>query len=345
MSKFAIYSKYVTTCYVLDCNLRKHIFQMRVIDYINSAEKTAFSFEVLPPLKGYGPEKLFGNIDRLMEFNPGYINITTHHSEPVYQDMGNGMFRLGSIRRRPGTVAVATAIHHRYGVPVVPHILCNGYSLEDTEYVLIDLQLSGITDILVLRGDKCKTDSNTSPAKSGNRYAIELQRQVNRFNEGFFVDGTAMKERGERFSYGVACYPEKHEEAPNMDSDLAVLKQKADEGAEYAVTQMFFDNKKYFSFVERAREMGIRIPIIPGIKPIHKSSQLNVLPKTFRVDLPCDLVTEIKRCKDDAAVAQVGREWAIQQCRELMQYGVPSLHFYTLNAFDSVYEIAKAIYR
>jgi methylenetetrahydrofolate reductase (NADPH) len=317
---------------------------MRVIDYINSSSQTAFSFEVLPPLKGTGTGRLFGNIDRLMEFNPGYINITTHHSEPVYQDMGNGMFRLGHIRRRPGTVAVASAIHNRYGVPVVPHILCNGYTLEDTEYALIDLQLSGITDILVLQGDKCKGDANTAPAKCGNKHAIDLQRQVNRYNDGFFVDGTAMKEKGVPFAYGVACYPEKHEEAPNMEFDLAVLKQKADEGAAYAVTQMFFDNSKYFAFVERARAIGISIPIIPGIKPIHRLSQMNVLPKTFRVDLPTELVNELVKCKDDAGVAHVGREWGIQQCRELKEHGVPSIHFYTLNAFDSVYEIAKAIY-
>ena len=317
---------------------------MRVIDYINSSSDTAFSFEVLPPLKGTGTGRLFGNIDRLMEFNPGYINITTHHSEPVYQDMGNGMFRLGNIRRRPGTVAVAAAIHSRYGIPVVPHILCNGYTLEDTEYALIDLQLSGITDILVLQGDKCKCDANTAPAKCGNKHAIDLLRQVNRFNEGYFVDGTAMKEKGVPFSYGVACYPEKHEEAPNLEFDLAVLKQKADEGAAYAVTQMFFDNSKYFAFVERAREIGINIPIIPGIKPIHRLSQMNVLPKTFRVDLPSELVAELAKCKDDDAVLQVGREWGISQCRELEEHGVPSIHFYTLNAFDSVYEIAKAIY-
>ena len=318
--------------------------EMRVIDYINSSLKTAFSFEVLPPLKGTGTGRLFGNIDRLMEFNPGYINITTHHSEPVYQNLGDGTYRLGSIRRRPGTVAVASAIHNRYGVPVVPHILCNGYTLEDTEYALIDLQLSGITDILVLQGDKCKGDANCAPAKCGNKHAIDLQRQVNRYNEGFFVDGTAMKEKGVPFSYGVACYPEKHEEAPNMEFDLAVLKQKADEGAAYAVTQMFFDNSKFFAFVERARAMGIDIPIIPGIKPIHRLSQMNILPKTFRVDLPAELVAELVKCKDDAAVAQVGREWGIQQCRELKEHGVPSIHFYTLNAFDSIYEIAKAIY-
>ena len=320
------------------------IIKMRVIDYIKSTSGTAFSFEVLPPLKGTNISRLFGNIDRLMEFNPGYINITTHHSEPVYRDMGNGMFSLGTIRRRPGTVAVATAINNRYGIPVVPHILCNGYSLEDTEYALIDLQLSGITDILVLRGDKCKHDANTAPLKSGNCHAIDLIHQVNRFNEGFFSDGSAMKDIGERFSYGVACYPEKHEEAPNMESDLAVLKQKVDAGAEYAVTQMFFDNSKYFAFVERARAMGINVPIIPGIKPIHRMSQLNVLPKTFRVDLPCELVAELTKCKNDEAVACVGREWGKQQCRELIEHGVPSIHFYTINAFDSVYDIAKAIY-
>lgn len=317
---------------------------MRVIDRINASKDTAFSFEVLPPIKGNGTGNLFKSIDRMMEFNPMYINITTHHSENIYVDMGDGTFKRSSIRRRPGTVAVATAIHHRYGVPVVPHILCNGFTQEETEYVLIDLQLSGITDILVLRGDKVKEDKNFTPTKGGHTHAIELQRQVNRFNEGFFIDGSQMRERGERFSYGVACYPEKHEEAPNLESDLMWLKRKMDEGAEYAVTQMFFDNNKYFEFVRRAREMGITIPIIPGIKPIYKLSQLNVLPKTFRVDLPDELVKEMLKCKDDAQAKEVGREWCIQQCKELKANGVPSIHFYTVNAVDSVCEIAKAIY-
>lgn len=317
---------------------------MRVIDCINSSEKTAFSFEVLPPIKGTGTTRLFSSIDKLMEFDPKYINITTHHSENVYVDMGDGLFKRSSIRRRPGTVAIATAIHHRYGIPVVPHILCNGYTLEETEYVLIDLQLSGITDILVLQGDKVKDDKNGTPRQQGHAHAIDLQRQVNRFNEGFFLDGSQMKEQGPRFSYGVACYPEKHEEAPNLDSDIAWLKKKVDEGAEYAVTQMFFDNNKYFEFVRRAREAGINVPIIPGIKPIYRLSQLNVLPKTFRVDLPDALVTEMLKCKDDASAVQVGREWCTQQCRELIANGVPSIHFYTLNAVESVCEIAKAIY-
>ncbi len=317
---------------------------MRVIDYIKSSEKTAFSFEVLPPVKGTGTTKLFSSIDKLMEFNPMYINITTHHSENIYVDNGDGTFRRSNIRRRPGTVAVATAIQHRYGVPVVPHILCNGFTLEETEYVLIDLQLSGITDVLVLRGDKVKEDKNFVPTAGGHSHAIDLQRQINRFNEGFFIDGTPMKERGERFSYGVACYPEKHEEAPNIESDLAWLKQKMEEGAEYAVTQMFFDNNKYFKFVEHAREMGITIPIIPGIKPIYRLSQLNVLPKTFRVDLPDTLVKEMLKCKDDKDAANVGKEWCLQQCKELVAHGVPSIHFYTMNAVDIICDVAKEIY-
>lgn len=317
---------------------------MRVIDCINSSEKTAFSFEVLPPIKGTGTTRLFSSIDKLMEFDPKYINITTHHSENIYVDMGDGLFKRTNIRRRPGTVAIATAIHHRYGVPVVPHILCNGYTLEETEYVLIDLQLSGITDILVLRGDKVKDDNNAAPRQQGHAHAIDLQRQVNRFNEGFFLDGSQMKERGVRFSYGVACYPEKHEEAPNIDSDIAWLKRKVDEGAEYAVTQMFFDNNRYFDFVRRARETGINVPIIPGIKPIYRLSQLNVLPKTFGCDLPDALVAEMLKCKDDASAVQVGMEWCTQQCRELIANGVPSIHFYTLNAVDSVCKVAKAIY-
>lgn len=317
---------------------------MRVIDSINASEKTAFSFEVLPPIKGTGTGKLFGSIDRLMAFNPKYINITTHHSEHIYTDMGGGMFKRSSIRRRPGTVAVATAIKHRYNVPVVPHILCNGFTLEETEYVLIDLQLSGINDILVLRGDKAKDEKAFQATAGGHLHAIDLQQQINRFNEGFFIDDTPIKERGVPFSYGVACYPEKHEEAPNFESDIYWLKKKVDAGAEYAVTQMFFDNSKYFDFVARARAAGIAVPIIPGIKPLRKFSQLEVLPKTFRTELPETLVAEVKKCKSDADVEQVGIEWAVAQCRELIENGVPSLHFYTINAVDSVCAIAKEIY-
>lgn len=317
---------------------------MNVIDLIQSQKSTAFSFEVLPPLKGTGIEKLFHTIDTLREFDPKYINITTHRSEYVYKDLGEGMMQRMRIRRRPGTIAVAAAIQNRYGIHVVPHILCSGYTREDTEYMLLDLQFLGISDLLVLRGDKAKEDAMFKPTGDGYSHATELIGHINRFNEGFFVDGSLIKSPGIPFSYGVACYPEKHEEAPNLETDLAILKQKADLGAQYAVTQLFYDNEKYFAFVRKAKEAGIDIPIIPGIKPFAKLSQLTMVPKTFHCDLPQPLAQEVMKCKTDEEVKQVGIEWTVQQCRELIAHGVPSIHFYTVSAVDSIREIARQIY-
>ena len=310
---------------------------MKVIDLIHSNEKTAFSFEILPPLKGTGIEKLCRDIDTLREFDPKYINITTHRSEYVYKDLGNGLFQRNKLRRRPGTVAVAAAIQNKYNITVVPHLLCSGFTREETEYVLLDLQFLGITDLLVLRGDKAKHESVFTPEGDGYYHAIELQEQINNFNKGIFVDGSEMKVTNTPFSYGVACYPEKHEEAPNMDSDIYWLKKKVEAGAEYAVTQ-------YFDFVEKARQEGINIPIIPGIKPFKKASQLSMIPKTFKVDLPDDLVKEALKCKNEAEVQQVGVEWCVKQCRELMAHGVSSIHFYSIGAVDSIKEVAKEIY-
>lgn len=317
---------------------------MRVIDLINSQEKTAFSFEILPPLKGTGIERLYQTIDMLREFDPKYINITTHRSEYVYKELGNGLFQRNRLRRRPGTVAVAAAIQNKYGITVVPHILCSGYTCEDTEYTLLDLQFLGITDLLVLRGDKAKHESVFVPEKGGHAHAIELEEQINQFNQGIFVDGSEMTITKTPFSYGVACYPEKHEEAPNLESDLYWLKKKIEAGAEYAVTQLFYDNSKYFSFVERARAAGISCPIIPGIKPLKKLSQLSVIPKTFKVDIPEALAHEVQKCTTDEQVRQVGIEWCISQCRELMKHGVPSIHFYSIGAADSIREVARQIY-
>lgn len=317
---------------------------MRVIDLINSTEKTAFSFEILPPLKGTGIEKVYQDIDTLREFDPKYINITTHRSEYVYKDLGNGIFQRNRLRRRPGTVAVAAAIQNKYGITVVPHILCSGFTREETEYVLLDLQFLGITDLLVLRGDKAKHESVFTPEPNGYSHAIELEEQINNFNKGIFVDGSEMKITNTPFSYGVACYPEKHEEAPNLSTDIYWLKQKVEAGAEYAVTQLFYDNRKYFDFVERVRKEGITIPIIPGIKPLKRLSQLSRIPKTFKVDIPEELTKEVLKCKDDQAVQQVGIEWCIQQCKELIAYGVPSIHFYSVSAADSIKEVAKQIY-
>ncbi len=317
---------------------------MNVIDLINSRESSAFSFEVLPPLKGTGIEKLFCTIEQLKEFSPAYINITTHRSEYIYREVGDGMMQRMRIRRRPGTVAVAAAIQNKYGIHVVPHVLCSGFTREDIEYMLLDLQFLGISDLLVLRGDKARDASSFQPTGDGYSYATELMEQINRFNAGFFVDDTQIKVPGEPFSYGVACYPEKHEESANLESDLQILKRKADGGAAYAVTQLFYDNEKYFSFVRRAREMGITIPIIPGIKPLSKLSQLTMVPKTFHCDLPQPLAEAVRACRTDEEVKHVGIEWAVEQCRELMNHKVPSIHFYTVSAVESIREIAKRIY-
>lgn len=317
---------------------------MAVIDKIKGGGKTAFSFEVLPPMKGAGMKSVFSTIDKLVEYNPLYINITTHCSEITYKELSNGMYERKSLRKRPGTSAVAAAIHSRYDISVVPHILCGGFSKEETEYMLIDLQYLGITDLLVLRGDKARDERKFTPNQQGWAHALELEGQINDFNKGFFVDGTPIKADVTPFHYGVACYPEKHEEAPNMDRDLYWLKKKVEAGADYAVTQMFFDNEKYFNFLYQARQEGITIPIIPGIKPFYKLSQLNLIPKTFNVDLPQDLVNEAVKCKNDDDARALGIEWCIAQCKELTEHGVPNIHFYTTGAVENVKEIAKAVF-
>ena len=317
---------------------------MKVVDLIKHTNKTAFSFEVLPPLKGTGIEKLYQSIDTLREFDPQYINITTHRSEYVYKELGNGLFERSRLRRRPGTVAVAAAIHNKYNITTVPHILCSGFSREDIEYVLLDLQFLNITDLLVLRGDKAKHEAAFTPEANGPAHALELAEQINEFNKGVFVDGSPIKVTNTPFSYGVACYPEKHEEAPNLEQDIYWLKKKVEAGAEYAVTQLFYDNRKYFQFVEKVRAAGINIPIIPGIKPFRKQSQLSVIPKTFKVDIPQELALEVLKCTTEKETEKLGIEWCIQQCKELIQHGVPSIHFYSVGAVESIKEVAKVIY-
>ena len=303
----------------------------------------AYSFEVLPPLKGNGTDSLFSTIDRLKDFNPPYINITTHHSEYVYKELSNGKYERQRIRRRPGTIAIAASIQYQYGIKVQPHIICSGATIEDIEYELLDLQFLDIDNLLLLRGDKAKDDLRFVPTKGGHAHTTDLIRQVNLFNEGFFADGGPIKNRGKRFHYGVACYPEKHEEAPNLEMDLLHLKEKQDLGAEYAITQLFYDNEKFFEFVEQAREMGITIPVIPGIKPLAKMSQISVIPKTFHCDIPEVLAKELVKCKSDEEVKHLGIEWSISQCRELMDHGFKNIHFYTMAAVDSVVSIAEKI--
>jgi len=315
---------------------------MSVIDKIFQNKSTAFSFELLPPLKGNSIDSVYKTIDTLLEFDPKYINITTHRSEMVYRELPNGLFERVAERHRPGTVAIAAAIRNKYKIPVVPHVLCSGFTESETEYVLMDLQFLDIQDLLLLRGDKAKHDKAFIP--TGHEHATDLQKQVNAFNQGYFLDGSKMKKEPTAFSYGMACYPEKHEEAPNMASDLYWAKQKVDAGASYLVTQMFFDNQKYFDFVEECRKEGINVPIIPGIKPITLMNQLTALPKIFHVDLPEAFSKELEKCKTDEEAKEVGVEWCTLQAKGLKDYGVPSIHFYSMMATQSVKRVAQGVY-
>ncbi len=317
---------------------------MKIFDIIDkNIGKRRFSFEVLPPIKGNGIDSLFSTIDKLKKYDPLFINITTHHSEFVYKELPNGQFERQRIRRRPGTVAIASAIQTKYNIPMIPHVICSGVTMEEIEYELLDLQFLNIENVLLLRGDKAKEDNHFVPTPKGHAHTTDLIKQVNRFNEGFFMDGTPMKHPGIPFNYGVACYPEKHEEAPNIDMDIEYLKLKQDLGAQYAVTQLFYDNKKYFDFVEKARSMGITIPIIPGIKPLAKLAQLSVVPETFHCDLLQELANEIVKCRTDEDAKALGIEWSTHQCKELYASGAGIIHFYTVSATDAVKEIVSKI--
>ena len=294
-------------------------------------------------MKGNGTESLFSNIAKLKEFNPSFINITTHHSEYVYHEREDGLIERQLIRRRPGTVAIAAAIQQRYEIPVIPHVICSGATKEDIEYELLDLQFLGVNHLLLLRGDKAREDRMFTPTENGHSHTTKLIEQVNLFNKGVFIDGSEMKNPGAPFTYGVACYPEKHEEAPNIEEDLRYLKQKQELGATFAVTQLFYDNKKFFDFVERARSIGITIPIVPGIKPFAKLSQLTMVPKTFHCDIPEELASLAKECKTDKEARQLGIEWATQQVKELYAHGFNNVHFYTVSAVKSVHEVVSRL--
>jgi len=317
---------------------------MKVGQLLKAGEdRKNFSFEVLPPLKGTGTEGLFSTIETLAEFAPLFINITTHHSEYVYKELDNGLLERTRVRRRPGTIAIAAAIQQRFGITVEPHIICSGATIEQIEYELLDLQFLGIKNLMLLRGDKAKEDKQFVPTPGGHAHTTDLIRQVVQFNKGFFADGTPIKKPATPFEFGVACYPEKHEEAPNMEMDMHWLKVKQELGAQYAVTQLFFDNDKYFRFVEKARGMGITIPIIPGIKPMSKLSQLTMVPKTFHCDIPEALASEAAKCKTDDEAKALGIEWTVEQCRQLYSHGIRDIHFYTVSSVESIKEIVKRL--
>jgi methylenetetrahydrofolate reductase (NADPH) len=318
---------------------------MKVTDHIKNANgKTLFSIEILPPLKGENIRTLFDNLDPLMEFKPPFIDVTYHREEYVYKKKENGLLEKRSTRKRPGTVGICAAIQNHYKVDTVPHIICGGFNKEETENALIDLQFLGIDNVLALQGDAIKSEARFVPEPDGHRYASELVEQVVNMNNGKFIDEELQHATPTNFCIGVSGYPEKHFSAPNLKTDLKFLKNKVDLGAEYIVTQMFFDNKPYFEFVEKCREAGINVPIIPGIKPITAKVQTNVLPTIFHIDLPDELSDEIEKCKDNAAVKQVGIEWCVKQSKELMKYGVPLVHFYSMGKSDPIYKIAKQLF-
>nr|WP_299206678.1 methylenetetrahydrofolate reductase [NAD(P)H] [uncultured Brumimicrobium sp.] len=316
---------------------------MKVVDHIKEAKDTLFSFEILPPLKGKSIQSIYNGIDPLMEFKPKFINVTYHREEYVYKERDRGLLEKVAIRKRPGTVGICAAIMNKYHVDAVPHLICGGFSKEDTENALIDLQFLGIDNVLALRGDPIKTEVTFKPAENGHQYAVELIEQIQNMNQGNYTLDEIKLEPTD-FCIGAAGYPEKHFEAMNMATDLHYLKQKVDKGAEYIVTQLFYDNQKYFDFVKKCREVGINVPIIPGLKPITNLRHITFLPKFFHIDLPDTLSNELMKCKTNEEVRQIGIEWGIQQSKELQKAGVPCIHYYTMSDSSEVKEIASELF-
>ena len=323
---------------------RINIIKMNVIEKINNAKRPLFTFELLPPLKGHSLERIYKAIDLLMEFEPAYINFTSHRNETTYFERPDGLIEKRIVRKRPGTVAIAAAVKYKYNVTVIPHVLCGGFSREETENALIEMNFLGINDVLALRGDPQKGNRSFVAEKEGHAYTYELVRQIVNLNKGKYLDEKMEDAAPTSFCIGVAGYPEKHFEAPNMKTDLENLKQKVDAGASYIVTQMFFDNQKFFAFRDACRNIGITVPVIPGIKPITALNDKDLLPQTFHIDLPEQLVSELKKCKTDKDAKEVGIEWATMQSKELLSSQVPGIHYYTLGRSDNVARIVKASY-
>lgn len=318
---------------------------MKVTDYLkNAGNNTLISFEVLPPLKGSGMQDIFNLLDPLMEFKPPFIDVTYHREEYIYKKQDSGYYEKTAIRKRPGTVGICAAIMHRYEVDAVPHLICGGFNKEDTENALIDLNFLEINNVLALRGDALQFDSKFVPEPGGNAYALDLVKQVDEMNRGRYLDENIEHGQKTNFCIGIAGYPEKHFEAPNMESDLAFIKEKVEAGAEYIVTQMFFDNKKYFEYVESCRKAGIHIPIVPGLKPLTKLYQLSSIPRHFYINLPEDLVSAFVSAKTLEAKRQVGIEWCVAQSQELKAAGVPCLHYYTMGDVDTIKKIAESVF-
>lgn len=316
---------------------------MKVTEHLRQAKNTLISFEILPPLKGKTIASIYDHLDPLMEFKPSYINVTYHRSEHVFKKKADGTFEKVEVRKRPGTVGICAAIMNHYHIDAVPHLICGGFNKRETEDALIDLNFIGVDNVLVLRGDAAKNETVFEPEPGGNLYALDLLKQVVNLNAGLYLEEDIRDGFKTNFSIGVAGYPEKHFESPNLKSDLDILKDKVDAGADYIVTQMFFDNKKYFDFVKACRETGINVPIIPGLKPITSKKQLSVIPRTFHVDIPTDLSNEIGQCKQDSDVELIGTRWLLEQSKELKDAGVPVLHYYTLGKPKVIVNVMKGL--
>lgn len=317
---------------------------MKVTDHLRNANgKTLFSIEILPPLKGKGMNDIYKAIDPLMEFNPSFIDVTYHREEYVYKKRNDGLLEKKSVRKRPGTVGICAGIMTKYNVDAVPHIICGGFSKDETENALIDLSFLGIDNVLLLRGDSIKSEGSFKSEANGNAYALDLVEQVVNMNRGVYLDDELEDVSSTNFCIGIAGYPEKHFEAPNLKTDLKYLKAKVDAGADYIVTQMFYDNSKYFEFVDLCRENGINVPIIPGIKIMTTKKQLNILPSVFHIDIPDALAEAVEKAKTSDQVKEIGVEWAIQQCKELVAAKVPCLHFYTMGNPDTCKRVAEKV--
>jgi len=317
---------------------------MKITDHLKKADgKTLFSFEIVPPQKGKNIQELYNNIDPLMEFKPPFIDVTTSREEHIYVNK-EGLYDKKTTRMRPGTLGICAAIKHKYDVDTVPHLLCGGFTKEETEYMLVDCHYLGIDNVMALRGDAMSHEKYFQPTKNGNAFAKDLVEQIQQLNQGKYLHNISTQEDKSNFCIGVAGYPEKHMEAPSLATDLKRLKEKVDAGADYVVTQMFFDNQKYFEFVKAAKDMGINVPIIPGIKPIAVKRHLQLLPQVFKIDLPEELITAVDTCKDNKAVRQIGIEWAIKQSKELLDAGVPVLHYYSMGKSTNIEQIAKAVF-
>jgi len=314
---------------------------MSVIDKIRNANGTLFTFELLPPMKGHSIERVYATIDRLTEFSPAYINFTSHRNETVYRERPDGLLEKKVIRKRPGTIALAAAVKYKYNIPVVPHVLCGGFTKEETENVLIEMNFLGIDDVLALRGDPQKGSRTFIPEKEGHMHTHELVRQIVNMNNGTYLEESLQDTSPTNFCIGVAGYPEKHFEAPNRQVDMEYLKLKVESGASYIVTQMFFDNNRFFRFVDECRKTGIDVPVIAGLKPVSALNDMNLLPQTFHIDMPYDLIQALKKCYTDNEAREVGIEWAVMQSKELIRAGVPGIHYYTLGRSDNVARIVR----